>query len=153
VDLFRAVLSLELMSAFFEADFLVPYARGLQATGNWLEALSRLAISGLMQTGSENRFPLTWSDRESKVARITGWTVTADCPRGSAKMAGAILDFWTSDWRALSAQLQQGKSALQPQLFERPILKMGRFLFQLPWVVALQNNMTAAINNPSDSRR
>jgi hypothetical protein len=36
---------------------------------------------------------------------------------------------------------------LHPELFERPILKMGRLLFQLPWVVAIQNNAAAAINN------
>ncbi len=36
---------------------------------------------------------------------------------------------------------------LHPELFERPILKMGRYLFQLPWVVAMQNNASAAINN------
>jgi Holliday junction resolvase-like predicted endonuclease len=36
---------------------------------------------------------------------------------------------------------------LKPNLFERPILKMGQTLVQLPWVVGLQNNSTAAINN------
>lgn len=37
-----------------------------------------------------------------------------------------------------------GKS---PELFERPILKMGRYLFQLPWMTSVQNNSSAAINN------
>jgi Holliday junction resolvase-like predicted endonuclease len=36
---------------------------------------------------------------------------------------------------------------LKPDLFERPILKMGQTLVQLPWVVGQQNNSTAAINN------
>jgi hypothetical protein len=27
------------------------------------------------------------------------------------------------------------------------MLKMGRYLFQLPWMMAVQNNATAAINN------
>jgi Holliday junction resolvase-like predicted endonuclease len=36
---------------------------------------------------------------------------------------------------------------LKPDLFERPILKTGQTLVQLPWVVGLQNNSTAAINN------
>jgi hypothetical protein len=36
---------------------------------------------------------------------------------------------------------------LRPRLIERPVLKFGRTLVQLPWVLALQNNSTAAINN------
>jgi Holliday junction resolvase-like predicted endonuclease len=47
----------------------------------------------------------------------------------------------------LAAQLREGAAGLKPDLFERPILKMGQTLVQLPWVVGLQNNSTAAINN------
>jgi Holliday junction resolvase len=59
----------------------------------------------------------------------------------------AIVDFWSSDWSKLAKQLQDGTVGLKPDLFERPILKMGQTLVQLPWVVGLQNNSTAAINN------
>jgi len=58
-----------------------------------------------------------------------------------------VVDFWTQDLAKLSAQLRQGEPGLRPDLFERPILKMGAMLVQLPWVVGLQNNSTAAINN------
>lgn len=34
-----------------------------------------------------------------------------------------------------------------PELFERPYLKLGQYLFELPWISAYQNNQTAAINN------
>jgi hypothetical protein len=134
------------MSAFFSLHFLAPFAVHLSETGNTVEALSRLAMDGL-QNGGQNRLPLTWSDRAAKIANITGWTVSAEHPGGSARMAGAILDFWSNDWVALAARLRSGEPGLPPDLFERPVLKLGQILLQLPWVVATQNNCTAAINN------
>jgi hypothetical protein len=146
VDLFQALLALDLMSVFFSLHFLAPFAGHLSETGDTMEALSRLAMDG-MRNGDQNRFPLTWSDRAAKIANITGWTVSAEHPGGSARMAGAILDFWSSDWVLLAARLRSGEPGLPPDLFERPVLKLGQILFQLPWVVATQNNCTAAINN------
>lgn len=124
-----------------------PATRGkhLKETGHWPPALSRLALEG-MATG-QNRFPLTWSDRKAKIKNIIGWTVSNQSPRGSASMAAAILDFWTSDWLTLAARLRRGEPGLDPKLFERPILKLGQLLIQLPWIFGLQNNNTAAINN------
>ena len=146
VNLFQALLSLELMSAFFQRDFLQSFAQDLKKSGHWVSALGQLAWDGLMD-GNQNRFPLTWSDREAKIANIVGWTVNADSPQGNPLIAAAILDFWTSDWVALSDRLRKGESGLHPELFERPILKLGNLLIQLPWLVGLQNNSTAAINN------
>jgi hypothetical protein len=73
--------------------------------------------------------------------------VSKDFTHGNPEAAEAIVDFWTSDWAALAARLHKGEVGLNPELFERPILTMGRYLFQLPWVVAMHNNATAAINN------
>lgn len=146
VNLFQALLSLELMSAFFQRDFLQTFAQNLKESGHWVAALGRLALDGLVN-GNQNRFPLTWSDREAKIANIVGWTVNAYSPQGSPLVAAAILDFWTSDWVALSERLRKGESGLHPELIERPILKLGQLLVQLPWLVGLQNNSTAAINN------
>ena len=146
VNLFQALLSLELMSAFFQRDFLERFVQNLKQSGHWVSALGRLAFDGLVD-GNQNRFPLTWSDREAKIANIVGWTVNADSPQGNPLIAAAILDFWTSDWVALSERLRKGESGLHPELIERPILKLGNLLIQLPWLVGLQNNSTAAINN------
>ena len=146
VDLFQALLSLELMSAFFRSDFIQEYVQHLEKAGDWTAALDALIAGGLNQ-GMENRLPLTWSDRDAKIARITGWTVCPESPRGSPRMAASILDFWTSDWASLSAQLRKSPTGLRPELLERPILKFGQSLVQLPWLVGLQNNSTAAINN------
>ena len=146
VDLFQALLSLELMSVFFLRDFLAEFAALASASGDWVVALRTLALNGL-QNDLQNRWPLTWSDRASKVANITGWTVNEAQPQGSARMAAAILDFWTYDVAAIAERLQSGAVGLNPRLFERPVLKFGSTLVQLPWVVGVQNNSTAAINN------
>jgi Holliday junction resolvase-like predicted endonuclease len=62
-------------------------------------------------------------------------------------MASAILDFWTYDMVAIAERLQRHEPGLQPHLFERPVLKFGATLVQLPWIVGMQNNSSAAINN------
>lgn len=147
VDVFRALLATELMTAFFIKDFLRPYQQHLRQFGHPFLALGRLAFGGLVQADMQNRLPITWSDKSAKIASITPWTVSADYPQGQERAAEAILDFWTSDWIALADHLRRGNSGLRPRLQERPMLKMGRYLFQLPWVMAVQNNSTAAVNN------
>lgn len=146
VPLFQALLSLELMNVFFQRDFLETYVKHLRSTGEWAAALRVLAMNGLLD-GNQIRFPLTWSSREAKIANMVGWTVTPAHPQGNARHAATIVDFWTSDWSKLASQLRDGAAGLKPDLFERPILKMGQTLVQLPWMVGLQNNSTAAINN------
>ena len=146
VPLFQALLSLELMNIFFQRDFLEAYMQHLQTTGNWAMALSVLAVNGL-RDGNQIRFPLTWSGRDAKIANMLGWTVTPEFLKGNPRHAAAIVDFWTSDWSKLSTQLKGDMPGQTPELLERPILKMGQTLLQLPWVVGLQNNSTAAINN------
>jgi Holliday junction resolvase-like predicted endonuclease len=146
VDLFQALLSLNLMSMFFQADFLAAFATRIEAEAGWIGALQRLAFDGLRE-GLQNRLPLTWSGRDAKVANITGWTVTAAQPQGDASMASAILDFWTYDLVAMSVQFKGHSPGLRPHFYERPVLKFGPTLVQLPWIVGLQNNSTAAINN------
>lgn len=146
VPLLQALLSLELMNVFFQRDFLEAYMQHLRTTGNWAAALSMMAMNGL-RDGSQNRFPFTWSSRHSKITNMVGWTATPEFPKGNPRHAAAIVDFWTSDWSKLSTQLKGDAPGQTPELLERPILKMGQTLVQLPWVVGLQNNSTAAINN------
>jgi len=145
-DMFQALLSLELTARFFMLDFIVPFVEGAEQTGNWIVSLRRLAMGGLMN-GLQIRFPLTWSGRAEKVSKTTGWTVTTGQPAGNARMAAAILDFWTHDLLSEAERLQKGEPGLAPRLIERPYLKFGHQLVQLPWVAALQSNSTAAINN------
>lgn len=147
VNLYEALLSLNLMSAFFSKDFIAPYQHDLSEEKSWLVAISRLAFEGMQQ--GENRFPITWSTKKEKVARIKAWTVNKSFPYGNQKAAEAIIDFWSHDLKATAKKLQSEKSPLViiPELYERPILKFGKHIFQFPWMVAFQNNSTAALNN------
>ncbi|MDR7096171.1 hypothetical protein [Hydrogenophaga laconesensis] len=146
VNVFQALLSLNLMSAHFERDFLVAFADRLDSMGDWRSALQHMTMEGLLN-GMQNRLPITWSGREAKITNITGWTVNESQPKGSPRMASAILDFWTYDMAVMATRLQKSEPGLQPHLFERPVLKFGATLVQLPWIVGMQNNSTAAINN------
>lgn len=146
VDMFQALLSLELTARFFMLDFIVPFVEGAEQAGDWIVSLRRLAMGGLIN-GMQNRFALTWSGRAEKVNKTTGWTVTPSQPAGSVRMAAAILDFWTHDMVSEAERLQKGEPGLAPRLIERPYLKFGHQLVQLPWVAALQSNSTAAINH------
>lgn len=145
LDVFDALKAIELMTAFYIEDFMLPYAKSLRQWDHpWL-ALGQLAFGGLLR--GENRFPLSWSERSAKIARIQPWTATHEWPQGHPRATEAILEFWTSDWEALANQLRGGEPGLKPRLQERPILKLGQYLFQLPWLLAMQNNAMAAINN------
>jgi len=146
VDLFQALLSLELTSAFFQQDFLQRHAELMLDSESWVVALGKLALEGLVE-GMQIRFPLTWSDREQKIRSIVGWTVCEKHPKGSLPMAALILDFWTNDWISLASRLRQGGPGISPEVLERPFLKLGQYFVQLPWLTGLQNNSTAAINN------
>lgn len=145
VDVFQAVLALLLISAFYLRDFIAAFSVHLHMTGHWRTALDVMAAEGL-QDGLQLRLPLTWSDRDSKIGNIVGWTTSKDLPRGSRHAASAILDLWTNDLVRLAERLSRGEPGLDPKLFELPFLRFGKVLVQLPWVVDLQNNSTAAIN-------
>ncbi len=82
VDLFQAVLSLELMKAFYQSDYVLPFRQLIEETGDWLQALTVLAFEG-MSSGFHNRFPFTWSTTEDKAKNIIGWTVSDKNPKGS----------------------------------------------------------------------
>jgi Holliday junction resolvase-like predicted endonuclease len=145
VQLHHLLLASELTSVFFQKEFIQPFQSHLRESGVLAQALGRLAMNGLL--AGENRFPLTWSEEQEKIRKITGWTVCDEHPKGSADSAKAILTFWTSDFKALSQQLKQHPRMPAPRLYEQPFYKIGRYSFQSPWVGAQQNNLTAAINN------
>jgi len=145
VQLHHLLLASELTSVFFQKEFIQPFQSHLRESGVLAQALGRLAMNGLL--AGENRFPLTWSEEQEKIRKITGWTVCDEHPKGSADSAKAILTFWTSDFKALSQQLKQQPRMPAPRLYEQPFYKIGRYSFQFPWVGAQQNNLTAALNN------
>ena len=146
VNLFQAFLSLNLMAVFFRDAFLRPFVMLKEELGNSIDAMRALGVRGLLE-GMQIRWPITWSGRAEKVANLTGWTVSESCPDGSARMAEAILDFWTYDCVEIARSLKNVEPGLLPEFYERPVLKFGSMFVQLPWVTGLQHTGNAAINN------
>jgi Holliday junction resolvase-like predicted endonuclease len=145
VDLFSALQSLELMTAFFKVSYIDHFKTYYELSGNWIGALGQLMMEGLAE--GENRFPLTWAEPAIKAQRIKSWTVSDSHPEGDIKAAEAILSFWSNDLFSLANSLKKQPNIPVPEFHERPILQLGDFGFQLPWLMAAQNNSTAAINN------
>lgn len=145
VDIFKALLSGRLTSAFFLKDFIHPFGEFLQLTGDWHTAVGMLAIDGLRS--QQNRFPLTWSKRSEKAKSLMGWTVCEAYPSGDYRTSEAILEFWTLDLRAWADRLRTNSQAKLPELYEQPYLQIGEYLFQFPWLGAFRHTTNAAINN------
>jgi hypothetical protein len=143
--LFQALLSMELHSVFFQSAYIKPFQNYYTSCGTVGQALSSLAFRGAVE--GENRFPMTWAEEDEKIRRTVGWTVCDEYPKGSSLAAKAILKFWTSDLKELSSSLKEQPNLPLPTLSERPFYKIGHYNFQFPWVVAQQNNLTAAVNN------
>ncbi len=146
VELFKVLHSIELMSLFYRKDFVLPFCKNYEQTGNWQLALAQLAINGLFN-GMQNRFPITFAEQNEKAEALRAWTRSDKWPHGNKKTAEAILEFWTNDLKVLATHLRTPIHKPLPELHERPILKIGKYLFTLPWMMYSQNNSTAAINN------
>ncbi|WP_319549501.1 hypothetical protein [Desulfogranum marinum] len=145
VDLFKALHSLELMTAFFNVSYIAKFQEHYQTSGNWLKALSQLMLEGI--SIGENRFPLTWTEPSEKAQRIKSWTVSESNPEGNIKQAEAILEFWSNDLKSLAQRIKKQPYSPVPEFHEQPIINLGNYGLQLPWLMASQNNSTAAVNN------
>jgi Holliday junction resolvase-like predicted endonuclease len=150
VNIFQALLSLELMIAFYSKDYVEVFYREYDNTGHWQGALGMLAMSGLRDQSSknfQNRFPITWNNWKQKAKDIVGWTVSDVFPNGNLNAAEAILDFWSLDFKKWSIALKNNNTQNLPELTERPMLKLGNYCIQLPWMMANQLSGVNIINN------
>jgi len=141
------LLSIELMIAFYNKDYIKVFAKNLHETGDWKASLGLLALSGLIDPSNlQNRFPITFCNWKQKAKNIVGWTVCKDFPKGNINAAEAILEFWSLDCKKWSTQLQANNHENMPQLTERPIFKLGNYSVQLPWMMAGQLTSVNVIN-------
>jgi hypothetical protein len=144
IKLFMLLHSMELMTVFFKVEHIAAFQSYYQQSGDWVKALRDLSESGLRI--SRVRYPLAWEEPEKKARNILPCTVSTEHPDGNIDQAKTILDFWSSELMDISEKLEYSKSII-PKLYEKPILRLGRYGLQLPWLAATQNNSTAAINN------
>jgi Holliday junction resolvase-like predicted endonuclease len=150
VNIFQALLSLELMISFYSKDYVEVFYKEYDNTGNWQVALGMLAMSGMLEKSNmdvQNRFPIAWLNWKKKAKNIVGWTVSDDFPNGNLKAAEAILDFWSLDFKKWSIALKNNNTKNLPILIERPIFKIGNYSVQLPWLMANQFTGVSVINN------
>ncbi|MBU2972018.1 YraN family protein [Pseudoalteromonas sp. C2R02] len=145
VDLFQALLSQELMSAFYIKEYIEAFYIEYAEVNDWQHAIGLAAIKGMAK--GDNRMPITWSKWKAKVNNIVGWTVNAEFPKGNVRAVKAILDFWTLDLKSLSNKLKSKTIHRIPEMTERPVIKIGDYAVQLPWVMASQIGSVSAINN------
>lgn len=146
VPLFEALLSRGLTASFHITCMLNPFLEALESSGSFLQALGKIAFDGLAD-GTGNRFPLTWSRREARIQAMTPWTALTCPPAGSRALASNLLDFWTLDCVEYAGRLRKPGSNSQLELLERPFLRFGTMIVQLPWLTGMQNISSAAINN------
>lgn len=143
---FKLLHCVELMTAFYKVDHIAAYQSFYREAGDWVHALRATAENG-MKIGRV-RYPLTWMEPEEKARNIKAWTVSDEYPEGNIEDARAILDFWSNDLAVIAKKLKRpGVHPLIPELYEKPILNLGQYGIQLPWLMATQNNSTAVINN------
>jgi hypothetical protein len=105
VELLKVLHSLELMTSFYQKDFIWAFCKNYKQNGNWHLALRDLALDGLTN-GMQNRFPITFSEQHEKAEAISAWTRSDKWPKGNIKKAEVILEFWTNDLKALAADLR-----------------------------------------------
>lgn len=144
VDTFKALLSSHLTEAFFQLDYIQRFGEYLQQTGHWRISMSLLAMEGMMS--GHNRLPLTWATRSEKARALIGWTVCERYPAGDLTTSESILEFWTLDMQAWAARLRADSRAELPELYERPYLRFGEHLVQIPWLGAYRHTTNASIN-------
>ncbi|WP_299805003.1 hypothetical protein [uncultured Shewanella sp.] len=145
VNLFQALLSLELMTAFYLKDYIAAFYEEHAGVGGWQGAVALVALKGAA-TG-QNRFPITWSRWKEKAQNIVGWTVSNDFPTGNIKSAEAIMDFWCLDLRKYSQVIKNSAYLNLPLLTEKPIFKIGQYCVELPWLMSSQLGSVSAVNN------
>ncbi|WP_185962575.1 NERD domain-containing protein [Thalassomonas sp. M1454] len=146
VNVFEALLSMNLTSAFYQNHFVDEYLSLVEQYGNSSAALADFIVNGLLNLG-ENRFPLTFAKKKDKVNRIINWTVNSKYPKGNRAAAKAIVEFWSHDLMETAKQLQLKPNGGMPTFNEQPMLQLNNLVLQMPWITAFQNNLVAAVNN------
>lgn len=146
VSLQQACLMLEMARAHYQATLLLPFLEAMRHQGNWGFALAEVIESGMFD-GRQQRFPIIFARTHEKLQLLRQFTVTEEHPSGSEQAAQALLAFFGNDLTAVWDPIHQSHRQLEGSLAEQPFVKLGEYVFTLPWVLTTQDNATALINN------
>lgn len=146
VSLHRACLMLELAKANYEDTLLHPFVGAMRRHGDWAAALVEVIESG-MRDGLQQRYPILFARTADKLRLLRQFTASEASPAGSDEAAEALLAFFGNDLRSVRDHIHQSGTQLKANFAEQPLLRLGDYVFTLPWVLTTQNNATALVNN------
>ena len=135
---------IELCSNFFTDQYVNPLLSSIQNGSTVHSALAELMVDGFLI--NENRCPITWGGITEKITRMADWFKTPDYPNGNPLTAKSALEFWSCNAKDFSAQ-NTNQATTKPRLHEKPIIRFGDYLVQLPFFCSETDNFTALVNN------
>lgn len=135
---------IELCSNFFTDQYVKPLLSSIQNGSTVHSALAELMVDGFLI--NENRCPITWGGTTEKITRMADWFKTPDYPNGNPLTAKSALEFWSCNAKDFSAQ-NTNQATTKPRLHEKPIIRFGDYLVQLPFFCSETDNFTALVNN------
>lgn len=146
VSLLQACLAIESAKANYEATLLLPFLDAMQRNGDWTHALAKVIESGMFD-GMQQRYPVLFARTEEKLQILRQFTATDENPSGTEKAAIALLEFLGNDLTPVWDPIHRPGRQLKGSFAEQPFVKLGDYVFTLPWVLTTQDNSTALVNN------
>lgn len=135
---------IELCSVFFTDQFVKPLLHSIQNGSTVHAALAKLMVDGVLT--NDNRCPITWAGTTEKMTRMADWFKTPEYPNGNPLTAKSALEFWSCNSKDFSAQ-NTNQATTKPRLHEKPIIRFGDYLVQLPFFCSETDNFNALVNN------
>lgn len=135
---------IELCSNFFTDQYVKPLLSSIQNGSTVHAALAKLMVDGVLT--NENRCPITWGGTTEKITRMADWFKTPEHPNGNPLTAKSALEFWSCNAKDFSAQ-NTNQATTKPLLHEKPFIRFGDYLVQLPFFCSETDNFTALVNN------
>lgn len=142
----QACLAIEMAREHYRATLLLPFAQAFQVHGNWAAALREIIEQGMFD-GLQQRYPLLFARHAEKLSMLRHFTATEEQPSGSDEAASALLAFWGNDLATSADLIHRDQRQLKGSFAELPYLKLGDYVFTLPWVLTTQDVPTAVVNN------
>lgn len=146
VHLDQACFFLELARDNYRNTLLIPFAQAMCQHGNWAAALAEVVESGMFD-GLQQRYPILFATCDEKLKMLRQFTIKDEHPSGSDAAAIALMKFWGNDLERTADPVHRQSEFLKGNFAEQPLLKLGDYVFTLPWVLTTQDIPTALINN------
>lgn len=146
VSLKQACLMLESAKEYYRETLLTPFLHSMYQHGDWAAALAEVIESGMLED-LQQRYPVIFASTEEKLRIFKRFTATADAPSGTDEAAEALLAFWGNNLSPAGDPMHRGLRQLKGTFAEQPFLKVGDYVFTLPWVLVTQDNASALVNN------